>query len=138
MRYIIIYSIISIIVISCTAEIAREAGKAVKVIDATLQTNKIKDSEKKKIKEQKKKAKIIIIGKNQKQLVTIFGNPSLIRKDGKILSMRFNRNNCITYIFFDNETNPPKAEYFEFRNSQGVLLRSKSEINKCYIDSAKS
>jgi len=128
MRWVIIYSFFSIIISSCTAEVAREAGKAIKSIDATFQSNK---KEKEKIVKQKKLTKIELVGKNEKELVKLLGTPSLTRKDGSIFSMRFNRDDCIAYTFFNSKKNIPEVEYFELRSKEGELLTNKSEINSC-------
>ena len=128
MRLLILYIFFSILLNGCTAEVAREAGKVIRSIDTTIKSNK---KENEKIIKQKKLTKIKIVGKNEKELINLLGEPSLIRKDGNIYSMRFNRNDCITYTYFNPKKNIPKVEYFELRNKDGELLENKSEINRC-------
>lgn len=136
MRRIILYSIIFVFISSCSANIAREAGKAVKVLDKTIQTNKNKKEAKKKLAEQKNKVDITIIGKSQNQLVSILGSPSLTREDGEFILVRFDRKDCMTFVFFNKQKNLKGARYFEFRNKDGEIINNKSKINNCFITSS--
>ena len=130
MRYVIVCSIFFTIISGCTLEVAREAGKAIKSIDTTIQTHKNK-KETKKITKQKKVKKITLLGEKQEQLFSIFGKPNLIRKDGKTVLIRFDQESCITYTYFNKEDKAKKVEYFEIRNKNGDLLTEKSDISKC-------
>ena len=67
----------------------------------------------------------------------MLGEPSLIREDGKTISMRFDQKDCITYAYF-NKVSSNKVEYFELRTKNGELLTRKKDINRCLEKFAKS
>jgi len=134
MRLILIYSIFSLIFSGCTVEVARETGKAIKSIENTLKLKEVKEEENKKVNIQKRVSTVNLIGKNQEQIVSLLGQPDLVRKDGLVYLMRFDRKECITFAFFNQKGSKVKVEYFELRNKNGDLLMNKSNIKKCFKD----
>ena len=138
MRYVIIYSFFFIFINSCTVEVAREAAKAIKSIDATIKPEEdineksLYNEESKVIEIQKKLISTNLIGKDQSQIISMLGEPSLIRRDGKTFLMRFNDQKCIAYTYFKNKDNFSQVSYFELRYTNGNLLKTKSEIDKCF------
>ncbi len=135
MRYTLLYSFFLVFIFGCTVEIAREAGKAIKSIDTTIQgkrdINIEKNNENKKKIKQKKLVQVNLIGKERKNLFSMLGKPSLIRENGKTISMRFDQKDCITYAYFNKVSNTNKVEYFELRTKNGELLTRKKDINRC-------
>ena len=134
MRLILIYSIFSLIFSGCTVEVARETGKAIKSIENTLKLKDIKKEENNKVNIQKRVSTVNLIGRNQKQIISLLGKPDLIRKDGLVYLMRFDRDECITFAFFNQNKQKPKVEHFELRNKNGDLLVNKSQIKECFKD----
>ena len=138
MRYVIIYSFFFIFINSCTVEVAREAAKAIKSIDATIKPEEdirkksLYNEESKDIEIQKKLIFKNLIGKNQSQIISMLGKPNLIRQDGKTFLMRFNSQKCIAYTYFKNKDDFSHVSYFELRDINGKLLRSKTEIDNCF------
>ena len=136
MRYIIVCSIFLAIISGCTLEVAREAGKAIKSIDTTISSAKVKkanekQNERKKTSKKSNKSEIKLIGKNEEKLFAMLGRPQLIRKDGNIISMRFDEENCLAYTFFDKNSDIKKVEYFEIRTKEGLLLKNDSDVSRC-------
>ena len=134
MRLILIYSIFSLIFSGCTVEVARETEKTIKSIENTLKLKEVKEEENKKVNIQKRVSTVNLIGKNQEQIVSLLGQPDLVRKDGLVYLMRFDRKECITFAFFNQKGSKAKVEYFELRNKNGDLLMNKSNIKKCFKD----
>ena len=79
-----------------------------------------------------------LIGKEKKNLFSMLGKPSLIRENGKTISMRFDQKDCITYAYFNKVSNTNKVEYFELRTKNGELLTRKKDINRCLEKFAES
>jgi len=136
MRYIIVCSFFLAIISGCTLEVVREAGKAIKSIDTTINSGKVKKTDKKQ-NERKKTSKkmnvsaINLIGKEQEQLFSMLGEPKLIREDGNVISMRFDQENCFAYTYFSKNSDIKKVEYFEVRTKKGDLLEKESDIYGC-------
>ena len=86
---------------------------------------------------QKKITKIKIIGKTSEELVLNFGKPSLIRKDGKTQTMRFDRQACKLFVYFNLSNNISRSEYYEIRNTNGQLIEKKESIDKCFLEMKK-
>ena len=141
MRYIIVCSFFLVIISGCTLEVAREAGKAIKSIDATIQSNKsatLDTNKNKKIKKQNDLSTVNLIGKRQEQVFSIFGRPNLIRKDGNTILIRFDKENCIAYTYYNKENIEKRVKYFELRNKKGDLLRNEADIISCLNNFAQS
>ena len=136
MRYIIVYSFFLVIISGCTLEVAREAGKAIKSIDTTISSAKVKktnekQNERKKTSKKINKSKIKLVGKEQEKLFSMLGKPELIRENGNIILMRFDEENCRAYTYFNKNSDTKKVEYFEVRTKEGVLLKKESDISQC-------
>ena len=110
---------------------ARETGKVIKSLDLSLKNKEEKKRGVKTVLFQKKSAKIDLIGKNKEELVAIFGEPSLVRKDRVIYLIRFDKKNCIAYTFLDDSQKKPRVAYFELRDRDGNLVESKKTIQEC-------
>ena len=91
-----------------------------------------KKKEKKVVKEQKKIIKINFIGKTLNKIKSSLGEPQLIRLDGNTKTVRFDKNSCRLFLFFNSNKSPPKVEHFEIRDIQGNLINSKERIQDCY------
>ena len=100
-------------------------------------------SEKREIKEDKKKEEIAslkqqkiqsynFLNKTLNELTLEIGRPSLIRKDGKTQTVRFDTSNCRFFVYFDSTIKKPRSEYFEIRNLNGNLIDKKNSIKKCF------
>ena len=81
---------------------------------------------------QKKYVEISLLGKDKAQIISKLGKPSLIRKNISTYSMRFDKKNCITYVFFNTKQQNPLVQYFELRDNNGNLLINKKDINNCF------
>ena len=93
-----------------------------------------KKDEREKIIEQKKIARIVFIGKTYEEIEALLGTPQLKRTDGNIQILRFDRNNCRLFLFFNTKTNPVNVKYFELRDNYGDLIDLKKKIQECYED----
>ena len=141
MRYIIVYSFFLVIISGCTLEVAREAGKAIKSIDATIQSNEsatLDTNKNKKIKKKYDLSTVNLIGKRQEQVFSIFGRPNLIRQNGNTILIRFDKENCIAYTYFNKENIEKRVKYFELRNKKGDLLRNEADIINCLNNFSQS
>ena len=130
MRYVLIYILFSSILSGCGVQVAKEAGKAIQSINTSLQTSGLLKKEEETITEQKKLVKIELVNKDKNQIESLLGSANLIREDGSVLLMRFDRTECIIYTFLDNQNN--KVKYFELRSKDGDLLKSKNDIDSCF------
>ena len=136
MRYIIVCSFFLVAISGCTLEVAREAGKAIKSIDTTINSGKMKktsekQNERKKTSKKKSESEIKLVGKDEEKLFSMLGKPELIRENGNIISMRFDEENCLAYTYFDKNSDIKKVEYFEIRTKEGVLLKNESDVSRC-------
>ena len=86
---------------------------------------------------QKEINKIELLGKNLNQLQKEFGQPSLIREDGEIKTVRFDTSSCRLFIFFDLKNDKSEVEYFEIRNTKGNLISNNQNIEKCFQEIKK-
>jgi len=142
MKYIINYTTIFLILSSCASvEVARKTGKVIKSIDASIKEDRVIQDEEVnqaiqdegvKIENQKKYVEISLIGKSKEQLISKFGKPNLVRKNMSTYSMRFDKKNCLTYVFFNPNKENTVVEYFEIRNKKGKLILNKKDINNCF------
>ena len=137
MRYLIIYSFFLLIIYSCnTVQVAREAGKAIKSIDSTFQAKKDdkinkKNESKKRVKQQKELLSFNFINKNQEDLFSTLGQPSLIRKSGNTITIRFDQSECFAYAYINKNDRQKKIRYFEIRDKKGEIISNKLNINSC-------
>ena len=91
-----------------------------------------KKKEKKLVKEQKKIVKINFIGKTLNKIKSSLGEPQLIRLDGNTKTLRFDKNSCRLFLFFNSSKITPLVEHFELRNIKGDLINSKEKVQVCY------
>ena len=92
------------------------------------------EDERKKIKEQKKIAEIIFLGKTHEEIKLLFGTPELKRIDGNLQILRFDESNCRMFLFFNTLDNPAIVKHFELRDDYGTLINVKKKIQECYED----
>jgi len=88
--------------------------------------------EKKLVKEQKKIIKINFVGKNLNEINLMLGKENLLRVDGNMTIVRFDKKTCRLFMFFNSSTKNSKVEYFEMRDQQGNLIKTKEKIQVCY------
>ena len=91
-----------------------------------------KKKEKKIVKEQKKIVKIDFIGKTLNKIKSRLGEPQLIRLDGNTTTVRFDKNSCRLFLFFNSSKINAIVEHFEIRNIKGDLINSKEKLQVCY------
>ncbi len=91
-----------------------------------------KEIEKNIIENQQKLTDINFIGETEKTIFGLLGEAQLSRIDGAIYTLRFDSDNCRLFLFFNQESNNKRVEYFEFRNKKAELLNSKQALEKCY------
>ena len=84
------------------------------------------------IENQQKVADINFIGKSENIIFELLGEPQLSRIDGSVYTLRYDSNNCRLFLFFNQETNIKRVEYFELRNNKAELLNSKDSLQSCY------
>ena len=107
------------------------------VIDDSIEKEKkilevAKKKEKKLVTKQKKIIKINFIGKTLNKIKSSLGEPQLIRLDGNTKTVRFDKNSCRLFLFFNSHKTTPLVEHFEIRNIKGDLINSKEKIQVCY------
>ena len=146
---------------SCTTvEVGKEiikAGNSVKTTVSEIITNKEDDSkiiEKKNIeaeikakkeivtieqKEQKnivetqqKISQINFLGNSLNEIKKILGEAKLAREDGNTYLLRYDSKSCRLFLFFNLQIINKKVEYFELRDTKGILLKSRQSIEECY------
>ena len=91
-----------------------------------------KEIEKNIIENQQKLADINFIGKTENVVFDLLGKTQLSRIDGSVYSLRYDSEKCRLFLFFNQETNIKRVEYFELRNSKAELLNSKDSLESCY------
>ena len=91
-----------------------------------------KELEKNIIENQQKVADINFIGKSKNTIFELLGEAQLSRIDGSVYTLRYDGNNCRLFLFFSQETNIKRVEYFELRNNKAELLNSKDSLQGCY------
>jgi hypothetical protein len=84
------------------------------------------------IENQQKLGEINFIGKNENIIFELLGEAQLSRIDGSVYTLRYDSNNCRLFLFFNQETNIKRVEYFELRNNKAELLNSKDSLEGCY------
>ena len=119
-----------------TKEIVDNDETSVVINDSIEKEKKILEVEKKKEKKlvtkQKKIIKINFIGKTLNKIKSSLGEPQLIRLDGNTKTVRFDKNSCRLFLFFNSHKTTPLVEHFEIRNIKGDLINSKEKIQVCY------
>ena len=91
-----------------------------------------KELEKNIIENQQKVADINFIGKSENIIFELLGEAQLSRIDGSDYTLRYDGDNCRLFLFFNQETNIKRVEYFELRNNKAELLNSKDSLASCY------
>ena len=133
-------------VIKVTNTVANQVKKSIsndeveleKKIDTKKIEEEIKIIEEKKeegkniVKSQQKLVEINFIGKNEVEIINLLGEAELNRFDGVIYTLRYDSINCRLFLFFNQETNKKRVEYFELRNTKAKLLNSKESLEECY------
>ena len=84
------------------------------------------------IENQQKVADINFIGKSENIIFELLGEAQLSRIDGSVYTLRYDGDNCRLFLFFNQETNIKRVEYFELRNNKAELLNSKDSLKSCY------
>ena len=79
-----------------------------------------------------KSADINLLGNSIANIKSILNEPQLAREDGNTYMIRYDSNNCHLFLFFNLNIINKIVEYFEFRNSQGIIIESKESIEECY------
>ena len=112
------------------------------VVEEIIEENKIEeeieiieekqDLEKNIIENQQKLADINLIGKSENIIFELLGEAQLSRIDGSVYTLRYDGDNCRLFLFFNQETNIKRVEYFELRNDKAELLNSKDSLENCY------
>ena len=112
-----------------------EKEAEVKELEIKKEKQIIEDEQKKQktiIETQQKLAEINFIGKTENQVNAKMGKPDLSRSDGSIYVLRYDSSGCRLFLFFNNQTDNKRVEYFEVRNNKGELLNSKQSFEQCY------
>jgi hypothetical protein len=107
-------------------EIEIEIEKEIEIIEEK------QELEKNIIENQQKLADINFIGKNENIIFELLGKAQLSRIDGSVYTLRYDSNNCRLFLFFKQQTNIKRVEYFELRNNKAELLNSKDSLEGCY------
>ena len=102
-------------------------------IEEEIEIIEEKQKEEKNIVEsQQKLAEINFIGNTENKILEILGEAKLKRIDGSVYTLRYDSDNCRLFLFFNQETNSKRVEYFELRNNKAELLNSKQSLEQCY------
>ena len=84
------------------------------------------------IENQQTLAEINFIGNTESKIFNLLGKAELVRTDGSIHMLRYDSSSCRLFLFFNNESNKKRVEYFELRNKKAKLLNSKQSLEQCY------
>ena len=102
-------------------------------IEAEKEIITIEQKEQKNIVEtQQKISQINFLGNSLNEIKKILGETKLAREDGNTYLLRYDSKNCRLFLFFDLQIINKKVEYFELRNTKGILLKSRQSIEECY------
>ena len=107
-------------------KIEEEIEEEIEIIEET------QEEEKNIVASQQKLAEINFIGKTENQILNLLGEPQLSRIDGVVYTTRYNSNNCRLFLFFNQNIENKRVEYFELRNNKADLLNSKQSLEQCY------
>jgi len=106
-------------------------------IEAEIEVEKeiitIEQKEQKNIVEtQQKISQINFLGNSLNEIKKILGETKLTREDGNAYLLRYDSKSCRLFLFFNLQIINKKVEYFELRDTKGVLLKSRQSIEECY------
>ena len=102
-------------------------------IEAEKEIITIEQKEQKNIVEtQQKASEINFLGNSINEIKEILGESKLAREDGNTYLLRYDSKSCRLFLFFNLQIINKKVEYFELRNTKGILLKSRQSIEECY------
>ena len=102
-------------------------------IEAEKEIITIEQKEQKNIVEtQQKISQINFLGNSLNEIKKILGETKLTREDGNAYLLRYDSKSCRLFLFFNLQIINKKVEYFELRDTKGVLLKSRQSIEECY------
>ena len=102
-------------------------------IEAEKEIVTIEQKEQKNIVEtQQKISQINFLGDSLNDIKKILGETKLAREDGNTYLLRYDSKNCRLFLFFNLQIINKKVEYFELRDTKGILLKSRQSIEECY------
>ena len=106
-------------------------------IEAEIEVEKeiitIEQKEQKNIVEtQQKISQINFLGNSLNEIKKILGESKLAREDGNTYLLRYDSKSCRLFLFFNLQIINKKVEYFELRDTKGILLKSRQSIEECY------
>ena len=102
-------------------------------IEEEIEIIEEKQEEEKNIVEiQQKLVEINFIGNTENKILNLLGKAQLTRVDGSVYTLRYDSDNCRLFLFFNQEAENKRVEYFELRNSKAELLNSKQSLEQCY------
>ena len=104
----------------------KEIEEEIEIIEET------QEEEKNIVASQQKQTEINFIGKTENQILNLLGEAQLSRIDGAVYTMRYNSYNCRLFLFFNQNIEKKRVEYFELRNDKADLLNSKQSLEQCY------
>ena len=101
-----------------------EAKKEIIIIEQKEQKNIVKT--------QQKISQINFLGNSLNEIKKILGETKLAREDGNTYLLRYDSKSCRLFLFFNLQIINKKVEYFELRDTKGILLKSRQSIEECY------
>jgi hypothetical protein len=101
-----------------------EAEKEIIIIEQKEQKNIVET--------QQKISQINFLGNSLNEIKKILGETKLAREDGNTYLLRYDSKSCRLFLFFNLQIINKKVEYFELRDTKGVLLKSRQSIEECY------
>ena len=102
-------------------------------IEAEKEIITIEQKEQKNIVEtQQKISQINFLGNSLNEIKKILGETKLAREDGNTYLLRYDSKSCRLFLFFNLQIINKKVEYFELRDTKGILLKSRQSIEECY------
>ena len=105
-------------------EVEIEAEKEIITIEQKEQKNIVKT--------QQKISQINFLGNSLNEIKKILGETKLAREDGNTYLLRYDSKSCRLFLFFNLQIINKKVEYFELRDTKGILLKSRQSIEECY------
>ena len=110
--------------IETEAESQIEVEKEIITIEQKEQKNIVKN--------QQKISQINFLGNSLDEIKKILGKTKLAREDGNTYLLRYDSKSCRLFLFFNLQIINKKVEYFELRDTKGILLKSRQSIEECY------
>ena len=101
-----------------------EAEKEIITIEQKKQKNIVET--------QQKISQINFLGNSLNEIKKILGETKLAREDGNTYLLRYDSKSCRLFLFFNLQIINKKVEYFELRDTKGILLKSRQSIEECY------